>query len=745
MKMERENEQAKSKTKPLLWLIGVPIALLLVGVWQWSRVPSVDETQGQIAEYRAAIQRLDEMMQAHSGPSWATVVVEDENGNKVEATLLKSRMEKAIRELESTSGFNDATRGLQKPLATAAMACSALALLWACLGLAYQRRMGTRAIESREQLLAAFVRGKELLPVYMIVMVALLFGAAIAVMVYELMPVLRHQSYDRTDMRLMIVVVIFSALLLYYGVKILIDVIRAARRPLVVEPLQVMGRIVTREETPQLWAFVAKVAQRVGAAMPDAIVVGLNEGFFVTEYAVRLLNGVEVPKGRVLYLPLPYMAFMDAPEVAAVVGHELGHFIGEDTLYSQRFSPIYTATVRQLHAVAGADDQHDGWRSVVTRPATMFGEMFLDSFHTAVRFWSRKRELAADAVGAQVAGAKAVATSLLRITALEPHVTEALATHWDSAQAVAGGVLGHVRQLVAAKGMVDPRARLENRQSHPFDTHPELAVRLDAVSMPVNDELLRRAMDPAGSDLLREFGLEAQTAATSSQAAANVDVAARVTDISATLQSELASAAAANRQAKIQDLSAMVRAAQTVQPVFSQRISRRTLIGVLVLVVFIPAFLAVVLGAVFLLVGKAPNAHWIGLAVLTPGLGAIALGVWVLKRKGSSASALVIRPDGLQLFNQPAVLAWSAINDLGFTESNGVNLMVRLDLDRQVPAPQLGVSFLRARYVKDKHQLFITLNLNGGKQIAQVRDTLIAYWRACHAKAELQRMGVTVE
>jgi hypothetical protein len=339
-----------------------------------------------------------------------------------------------------------------------------------------------------------------------------------------------------------------------------------------------------------------------------------------------------------------------------------------------------------------------------------------------------------------VTDAKAVATSLLRIAALEPHVTAALATHWDSAQTVAGGVLGHVRQLVAAKGMVNPGERLQNRQSHPFDTHPELAVRLEAVNMPVNDELLRRAMDPAGSDLLREFGLEAQTAATGSQTAVAAQAIAPVTDISAALQSELTSAAAANRQAKIQDLTAMVRAAQTAQTVFSQMMSRRTLMGVLVLVVFIPAFLAVVLGAVFLLLGKTTNSHWIGLAVLTPGLGAIALGVWALKRKGKPA--LVIRPDGLQLFNQPAVLAWSAINDLGFTESNGTNLIVRLDLDRQLPAPQLGVSFLRARYVKDKHQVFITLNLAGGKQIAQVCDTIAAYWRAHHAKIELQRMGV---
>lgn len=721
-----DRERTKRRAKQLFWLIGVPIIMLLAGLWQWSRVQDVGTVDERLAEYKAMIVQLD-AIQAQDRRSIAFVT--DQNGKKVPVTLVRAQLENAIRDLES-GGLNSTTLGLQKPLAGTAIACSALALLWAGLGLTYQRRMGAQAMRSREQLLAAFLRGKQLLPTYMVVMVVLLFGAAIALMVYELMPILRHQRYSRGDMKMMFAIAIFAILLLYYGVKVLIDVVRAARRPMVSQPLQVMGQLVTREQTPELWSFVGMVAQRAGAIMPDSIVVGLDEGFFVTEHAVRLANGADVPAGRVLYLPLPYMAFMNASEVAAVVGHELGHFIGEDTLYSQRFSPIYSATIHHIEAVGGAGAQDDGWRSMMTRPATIFGEMFLDSFHEAVRFWSRKRELAADAMGAQVAGARAVATSLLRIAALEPHVSEALAAHWDSGQSVAGGVLGHVRQLVVTKGMVDPSEHLQNRQAHPFDTHPELAVRLEAVGMPVSGELLQRAMDPAASRLLQEFGLEAGAAPAAAPEAGVA--AAPVVDINAALQTELAGAAASSRQAKIEELSSMARAAQTVEPV-SERVVWVLVVSGLIAVLCIGAGIALM---------AQPANRLPGLGVLALGVAALAWCAWVFRR--SRRPALLIRPDGLQLFDQPAVLSWSAIDDFGFTETNHT-FVVRLDLDRQVPAPALGVSRLRGSYSKAKHHVSITLLGLGGKRADKVMHTIVDYWRAYHARAELQRMGVAAE
>jgi Zn-dependent protease with chaperone function len=729
-------QPAKRRARQWFWLIGVPVILLLAGLWQWSRTQPADTVNARLAQYQAMIHELD-AIQARDG--WKASV-KDETGRTVTVSLMKSRVENAMRALEHSRGLADATSTLQRPLAAATITLSALALLWAGLGLAYQRRMAARAMRSREQLLAAFLRGKALLPTYMAVTVLLLFSAAITFMAYELVAVLRHQRHSDADMKLGIAVFIFAAMLLYYGVRVLIDMIRAARRPLIGEPVQVMGQIVTHAQAPRLWDFVGTVARRIGASAPEAIVVGLDEGFFVTEHPVRLRNGTQAPAGLVLYMPLPYMAFMNATEVAAVIGHELGHFMGEDTVYSRRFSPIYTMAMRHIEAIAGDEGQDEsGWRSLVTRPATAFGEMFLDGFHEAVRFWSRKRELAADAVGARAAGARAVATSLLRIAALEPRVNEALAAHWDAGQTVSGGVLGQVRQLVAAKGMANPGEHLHNRQSHPFDTHPELAVRLEAVGMPVSDELLQRAMDPAPSQLLQELGLEAAAPAQASAAADETAGAAHAAadppaeDINAALQTELSGAATTSRQAKIQELSAMVRAARASQPV-CERVR---------LVLSVVGFLALcfVLAGVSAILARSIGINLTGLALLALGIAALAWCAWVFQR--SRKPALVIRPEGLQLFDERAVLPWGAIHDFGFIRTNHT-FVARLHLEPQAEPPALDVSRLRASYSETRRQVRISLLL-GGKRADRVMHCIVNYWRAYSARVELQRMGVGAE
>jgi len=655
--------------------------------------------------------------------------VKDEDGQPIDAQLAIIRLKAAIQQIESST-VDRTTVGLQRSLALAAILLSLAALLWAGLGQFYQLRMSRQAMRSRDSLLVAFLRGKRLLPVFMVVMVVLLFGAAITLTSVELIPLFLQRQHVITEK--MLFSALASAILLSYIIKIFIDVIRATRRPLAGEPLRVMGQIVTRAQTPALWSFVGQVAQRVHADMPDFIVVGLNEGFFVTEHAVRLVNGTDVPRGRILYLPLPYMAFLNSSEVAAVIGHELGHFMGEDTVYSQRFAPVYADAIRNLHAVAGSED---GWRVLLTRPATVFGEMFLDSFHGAVRFWSRTRELAADAIGAQGAGgAKAVATSLLRIIALEPHVTEALTDHWDTAEVVAGGVLGHVRQLVAAKGMVDASKHMEKRQPHPFDTHPEPAARLEALGLPFTDELLRRAMDPSGSRLLEELGLEADGVSDVTEVGAQPSVPDSNVDI--TLQSELTRAAAANRQAKIQELRKLVSEAKAVMAV-----SEPPLIRVILLAVLALPFLG--MGGLILMLPVPFKGILIGLGFVAVGLLPLALAGWLLRK--DRKPSLVIRPDGMLLFAQPALLPWSAIDNLAISRIGNFRIELELKLGQQAPAPRLRVWTLRAFYQKTEHKLWVRLGGLSAGRCNEVEETVIKYWQSARAKAELERMGALKE
>ena len=99
-----------------------------------------------------------------------------------------------------------------------------------------------------------------------------------------------------------------------------------------------------------------------------------------------------------LYLPLPYMAFLDRAQVSAVIAHELGHFTGEDTGYSLRFAPIYRSFLDSIFSITNEhDEKDDGSRVWVAAPVTLYGKWFLASFEEAMHHWSRERELAADA------------------------------------------------------------------------------------------------------------------------------------------------------------------------------------------------------------------------------------------------------------------------------------------------------------------------------------------------------------
>ena len=92
-----------------------------------------------------------------------------------------------------------------------------------------------------------------------------------------------------------------------------------------------IGQVASEDENPELWEFVKSIAQEIGAASPDNIVVGVEPTFYVTAASVR--GSSEQPlQGETLYLSLPLLRLLDTNELKAIVAHELGHFKGEDTL-----------------------------------------------------------------------------------------------------------------------------------------------------------------------------------------------------------------------------------------------------------------------------------------------------------------------------------------------------------------------------------------------------------------------------
>ncbi|MGZ3013238.1 M48 family metalloprotease, partial [Pseudomonas aeruginosa] len=120
-------------------------------------------------------------------------------------------------------------------------------------------------------------------------------------------------------------------------------------------------------------------------------------------------------EGRSLYLSLPLLGLLDRAELSAVMAHELAHFAGRDAHYSLRFLPIYQGAASQLAAIE--EQEANVFERAALEPARLLAGYFLERFGLAVNHWSRLREFAADRRAAQLAGAPAMASALLRSAA----------------------------------------------------------------------------------------------------------------------------------------------------------------------------------------------------------------------------------------------------------------------------------------------------------------------------------------
>lgn len=458
--MEATLAHSRGQRTALGFGLGAPLLVALIALWQWARLPAI-----------ATSKELPFGMRVHR----------DFDLDAVLPWL---------------------------PPASLVLAGGAL-LLFAVAALRL-RAVASAALASREALLTQFDAVRRWLPAFMLVQLMLVFVAIAGACIFECLRMLADGALqDSRRMKGVMIIGLLAAWLLWILVVIGRDLLRQMRRGHKVSPIVIMGQQLSEDVAPALWRFVDGVVQRAQAQRPDALLVGLNEGFFVTEHPVELASGKPVKNGRVLYLPVPYLAFMRSEEVAAVIAHELGHFQGEDTTYGLRFAPLYRGVTESILSVSNEQDNSDsGWRAWLSAPATAFGKWMLGEFDHAVQHWSRQRELAADAYSAKVVSVNAAAAALLRVTALHAPVQAALHANVE-AGGFSEGVLSMVRRLIAEHGTDDPRQHMAGGQAHPLDTHPPLAQRLRALGVAVDDAQITQAMDRQETGLLAELGLEA--------------------------------------------------------------------------------------------------------------------------------------------------------------------------------------------------------------------------------------------
>ncbi|MEN8198068.1 MAG: M48 family metallopeptidase, partial [Pseudomonadota bacterium] len=168
---------------------------------------------------------------------------------------------------------------------------------------------------------------------------------------------------------------------------------------------EVHGIRVGEDSAPGLHAFVKGLAEKLGAKAPDNIVIGIEPNFFVTSADVRLPDSPKPLENETLYVSLPLARLMTVAEFAAVVGHELGHFRGKDTIYSLKFAPAYAGLAEALAATTYEKGEKLFW--IAKLPARAMLSLTMNVFAMNKRALSRERELLADQAGAEASSPKA--------------------------------------------------------------------------------------------------------------------------------------------------------------------------------------------------------------------------------------------------------------------------------------------------------------------------------------------------
>ncbi len=182
-------------------------------------------------------------------------------------------------------------------------------------------------------------------------------------------------------------------------------------------------------------------------------------------------------------------------EVEAVVAHELAHFTGEDTQFSQSFLPLLASMSRTMAAVTTRQCTRHG-REAMWQPASVLAGHVLDSFGSTVSHWSRLREFEADQAALRAGRGRDAATALIR-TGLGSGLTQdALDDMFERPGHASRDVVGAVMERAAYIGFQSPARHPEDRQPHPTGTHPLTRQRIKALGIPIDDALLAEASCP---------------------------------------------------------------------------------------------------------------------------------------------------------------------------------------------------------------------------------------------------------
>lgn len=254
--------------------------------------------------------------------------------------------------------------------------------------------------------------------------------------------------------------------------------------------LEVEGELIDEQDAPSLWQRVRDMAARLSTAPPDRIVAGVVPNFFVTEHPVTI--GPQTLAGRTLYVSLPLLKVLATDEADAILGHELAHFSGQDTLWSKKIAPLKTKFAIYL-AMLG-----QGLSLVIAH----FMHAFWKLYELSINRLSRDREFRADRLGAELTSPEAAKRALIKTTSYCDFraETELAIVRREEVDEGLNLALKLEQGFPAALAAFATNTKsIDERVPHPFDSHPTLSNRLERLGFEPRAALQDEALQqPAG-------------------------------------------------------------------------------------------------------------------------------------------------------------------------------------------------------------------------------------------------------
>jgi Zn-dependent protease with chaperone function len=220
------------------------------------------------------------------------------------------------------------------------------------------------------------------------------------------------------------------------------------------------GICLDRDEDPRLHAVIDELATHTGVHHPDELWITPHPNAFTLQETAVGVAG----RRTVLGIGMPLLVSLSVEELRAVVAHELGHFSSAESalaslVHRGRLSMLRTMRIAPLGA---------------TRLFTLYGRFFL----RVTAELSRRQELAADRLAAQLTGPDVAAASLVAVeriaAAYAAYLQECVGPMWVAGRYPERTFLDFARFL----RQVDPLGEIPRRERSPYDSHPSLTDRL---------------------------------------------------------------------------------------------------------------------------------------------------------------------------------------------------------------------------------------------------------------------------